>query len=68
MDKLLNDMTAEIDPVKRQALISKMMQIHKDEVGHIPLHQQALSWGISDKVDMTQSADITLSLRWVTVK
>ncbi len=68
VDKLLNEMTSEIDPVKRQALISKMMKIHKDEVGHIPLHQQALSWGVSDKVEMHQSADNTLSLRWVTIK
>lgn len=68
VDKLINDMTSEIDPAKRQAIISKMMKIHKDDVGHIPLHQQALSWGSSDKVEVHQSADNTLSLRWVTVK
>lgn len=68
VDKLINAMTSEIDPAKRQAIISKAMKIHKDDVGHIPLHQQALSWGASDKVTVHQSADNTLSLRWITVK
>jgi len=68
VDKLLNEMTSEIDPAKRQAMISQMMKIHKDEVGHIPLHQQALSWGASDKVELHQAADDTLSLRWVVMK
>jgi peptide/nickel transport system substrate-binding protein len=68
VDMLLNTMTSEIDPTKRQALISKAMKLHKDDVGHLPLHQQALSWAASDKVEVHQSADNTLSLRWVTVK
>jgi len=68
VNALLNEMTSEVDPAKRQAIIDKMLQIHKDDVGHIPLHQQALSWGASDKVEVHQSADNTLSLRWVTVK
>ncbi len=68
VDKLINAMTSEIDPAKRQEIVSKAMKIHKDDVGHIPLHQQALSWGASDKVTVHQSADNTLSLRWITVK
>ena len=68
VDELINAMTTEIDPAKRQALIDECMKIHKEDVGHIPLHQQALCWGASDKVDLHQSADNTFSLRWVTVK
>lgn len=68
IDKLLVEMTSEIDTDKRQAIIDKMMSIHKEDVGHIPLHQQALSWGTSDAVDLHQSADNTLSLRWVVKK
>ena len=68
VDKLLVEMTSEIDPAKRQAMIDRMMSIHKEDVGHIPLHQQALSWGTSEKVDLHQSADNTLSLRWVVKK
>ena len=58
----------ETDPAKRQALIDEAFSIHKDEVGHIPLHQQPLSWGISDKVDVAQRPDNVFDLRYVVVK
>jgi peptide/nickel transport system substrate-binding protein len=27
-------------------MIREAFQIHKDDFGHIPLHQQALAWGV----------------------
>ena len=36
----------EVDPAKRQALISEALTIHKAEIGHIPLHQAGLAWGV----------------------
>ena len=33
--------------------------------GYIPLHQQALAWGVSKKVHLTQRADNLLLLYWV---
>ncbi|UCG08412.1 MAG: ABC transporter substrate-binding protein, partial [Desulfobacterales bacterium] len=68
VDELINLMAGEIDTQKRQDLINEATRIHKEEVGHIPLHQQSLIWGASNKVDLHQSADNTFSLRWVTVK
>ena len=58
----------EVDPQKRQALIDEANKIHSDEVGHIPLHQQPLSWGVSDKVTVAQRPDDMFHLRYVTVK
>jgi peptide/nickel transport system substrate-binding protein len=58
----------ETDPEKRQAMIDEAFQIHLDEVGHIPLHQQPLSWGVSDKVDLIQRPDNVFDLRYVVVK
>ena len=43
------------------------MSIHKEEIGHIPLHQQPLSWGVKSSVDLYQAPDNTFSLRFVTV-
>jgi peptide/nickel transport system substrate-binding protein len=37
-------------------------------VGHIPLHQQPLSWGVSDRVNVNQRPDNVLDLRYVVVK
>ena len=38
--------TSEIDAEKRQKMIDEAFSIVKDDVGYIPLHQQALSWGV----------------------
>ncbi|MEI2777372.1 MAG: hypothetical protein V9G19_15625 [Tetrasphaera sp.] len=31
-------------------MIYEAMKIHKEDFGHIPLHQQALAWGVRDEV------------------
>jgi peptide/nickel transport system substrate-binding protein len=68
----INELTAmiqsETDQAKRQSMIDEVWKIHADEVGHIPLHQQPLSWGVSDKVDVVQRSDNQLDLRYVVVK
>ena len=58
---------AETDQDKRQAMINEAFTIHKDEIGHIPLHQQPLSWGIKDGVVLVQRPDNVLDLRYVAV-
>ncbi len=67
-DELTNLIQIETDKAKRQAMISEAMKIHRDEVGHIPLHQQALAWGIKDNVDLVQLADNVLKLHWVNLR
>ncbi|MEM7239053.1 MAG: ABC transporter substrate-binding protein, partial [Pseudomonadota bacterium] len=57
----------ETDQAKRQAMIDEAFTIHQDEVGHIPLHQQPLSWGVSEKVNVIQRPDNVLDLRYVSV-
>ena len=68
----INDLAAKIqsetDQAKRQAMIDEAFKLHKEEVGHIPLHQQPLSWGVSDKVDVVQRPDNVFDLRYVVVK
>jgi len=67
VDALCRRIAVEIDADKRQQLIDEAMRLHKEDVGHLPLHQQALSWGIKEEVDLVQSPDNTLSLRWVKI-
>ena len=45
----------ETDQKKRQSLIDEANRIHAEEVGHIPLHQQPLSWGVSDNVTVAST-------------
>jgi peptide/nickel transport system substrate-binding protein len=68
VDALTHMIQVETDKPKRQAMISEAFKIHRDEVGHIPLHQQALSWGIKDNVDLVQLADDVLKLHWVNIR
>ncbi|MEM7021332.1 MAG: ABC transporter substrate-binding protein [Pseudomonadota bacterium] len=48
IEELTDQIAVEIDEDKRNALIREAFQIHQDDVGHIPLHQQALAWGVRD--------------------
>ena len=41
---------------------------HLDQVGHIPLHQQAVVWAMRKNVDVVQLADNFFPLRYVVVR
>ena len=43
------------------------MKIQQDEIGYIPLHQQALSWGIRRNIDVVQRPDNFMLLKWIVV-
>lgn len=65
--EITNTIGSEIDPVKRQALISEALKLSRDDVGYIPLFQQPLSWGVKDTVKVAQRSDDVLDLRSVVV-
>jgi len=68
VDELTKAVAVETDVKKRNAMIAEAMKIHQDDVGHIPLHQQALAWAAKKNVDLVQLADNYMMLKWVTVK
>lgn len=61
-DKLVRAASIEIDLKKRQEYLSALMKMHKEDFGHIPLHQQAQSWGVRDSFKVPQSPDGILRL------
>ena len=50
--------------VKRDDMIAEAFRIIHDEVSHIPLHQQALVWGVSKKVHVVQRPDNLILFYW----
>jgi peptide/nickel transport system substrate-binding protein len=64
-DELVTQITSELDPAKRTAEINEAFKIHKEEFGHIPLHQQALAWGVKDNVHLIQRPDNFFVWDWV---
>jgi peptide/nickel transport system substrate-binding protein len=68
IDDLTAKIQSETDQAKRQAMISEAFKIHTDEVGHIPLHQQALAWAMKKNVTLTQLPDNFMPFKYISVK
>lgn len=66
--KLIKQIQSETDQKKRDQMIHEAMKMHQDDIGHLPLHQQSLAWGISKKVTLTQRADNYMPFAWISVK
>jgi peptide/nickel transport system substrate-binding protein len=66
--QLIKQIQSETDKAKRDAMIHEAMKIHQDDIGHLPLHQQALAWGTSKKIEITQRADNYMPFKWISVK
>ncbi|MEZ5835671.1 MAG: ABC transporter substrate-binding protein [Geminicoccaceae bacterium] len=55
IERLADRIAVTIDADERVELIHRLFALHKDDVGHLPLHQQALSWGVrTDTVESVQ--------------
>jgi len=67
VDDLIKKIQAEADPKQRDAFIRKAFEIHANDIGHLPLHQQVLMWGISNKVTIAQRADNMMLYKWISV-
>jgi peptide/nickel transport system substrate-binding protein len=68
VDELIVKIQSETDKTKRQAYIAEAFKLHSDDIGHIPLHQQALAWGVSKKVELVQLADNFMFFKWMSIK
>jgi peptide/nickel transport system substrate-binding protein len=68
VDELTRAISSETDQAKRNAMIAEAFKIHSDDVGHLPLHQQALAWGMKKNVNLVQLGDNFLPFKWVVLK
>jgi peptide/nickel transport system substrate-binding protein len=66
MDAIADKVLLETDTAKRDLLIKEAFEIAAKDYAYIPLHQQALAWGVSKKVKLTQRADNQVLLYWAT--
>ncbi|MBB6466353.1 ABC transporter substrate-binding protein [Aminobacter carboxidus] len=58
IDKLIEQASTEMDRTKRLELQTKALQMAKDDLIMLPLHQQPMAWVMSNKIDgITQLAD-----------
>lgn len=68
VDELTAKIQSETDKAKRDAMIKEVFKIHSDDIGHLPLHQQALAWGVANNVQLVQLADNFMPFRYMSVK
>jgi peptide/nickel transport system substrate-binding protein len=66
LDALADQVLLETDTAKRDQLIKQAFEIGMKDWAYIPLHQQSLAWGVSNKVKLTQRADNQVLLYWAT--
>jgi peptide/nickel transport system substrate-binding protein len=68
VDELILKIQSETDKPKRNAMIKEAFTLHADDIGHLPLHQQALAWGVANNVQLVQMADNVMPFRYISVK
>lgn len=68
VDQLTRAIQSETDKGKRAAMIKEAFEAHSADIGHLPLHQQSLAWGVSKKVNLVQLADNFMYFKWISIK
>jgi peptide/nickel transport system substrate-binding protein len=68
LDTLIDQIQAETDKEKRLGELHEALEIVKDDIATIPLHQQVLVWAARDNVELVQPADDYFPLRYVRLK
>jgi peptide/nickel transport system substrate-binding protein len=66
LDELTDKILVESDIAKRDQMIKQAFEISIKDWAYVPLHQQALAWGVSKKVKLTQRADNQVLFYWAT--
>jgi len=65
VEDLTKKILIESDKTKRDGMIKEAYQIAQEQdYAFVPLHQQALAWGISKKLKVAQRADNQILLYW----
>ncbi|MCS6811702.1 MAG: ABC transporter substrate-binding protein [Tepidimonas sp.] len=67
MDAIIDRAKTETDPYIRPRLLTEALQLHNDEVVHIPLHNQIIPWAMKKNVEVVHRADNRLDWRVVKV-
>ncbi len=67
IDEMTVAIGSETDDKKRNEMIREALKIHQDDVGHIPLHQQALNWVVKKNIDIVQLPSNDMPWRYIKV-
>src|SRR5262245_5005240 len=64
VEDLSRRILVELDPARRDDLITEAFRIINQDASNVPLHQQSLVWGTSKAVKVVQRADNQILFYW----
>ena len=67
IDALIIQASRETDQAKRFALMREAFRLEREDVAHVPLHQQPIVWAAKRNIELRQGPDNRLRLWHVTV-
>ncbi len=65
LDALVHKAQMETDRTRRNALLREAVLLLATDIAYLPLHQQALAWGVSRKVRLVQLPDNSMPFKWM---
>ena len=68
VDDLIRKIESENDNTRRNAMIREALPLHKDDIGHIPIHTQNSAWAAREGIKLQHSADDFVRLHTVVVE
>ena len=67
VDALIDQASRETDQTKRFALMHEAFRLEREDISHLPLHQQPIIWAAKRNIELRQAPDNRLRLWHVTV-
>jgi peptide/nickel transport system substrate-binding protein len=64
---LIDKVTTEFDDRKHNEMMRGVLQMHGNDVGHLPLHQQVIPRAMRSNASVRHRADNRLDTRWVKI-
>ncbi|WP_232818517.1 ABC transporter substrate-binding protein [Elioraea thermophila] len=65
IDELTQAASRETDEAKRRALMREAFALEREDIAHVPLHQQPIVWASRRGIELAQAPDNRLRLRLV---
>ncbi|APV49923.1 ABC transporter substrate-binding protein [Betaproteobacteria bacterium GR16-43] len=68
VDAAIEKLKTEVDGKKRAELAREITVLHRDDVGHVPLHHQVIPWAMRSNVSAVHRADNRVVVKWVSIQ
>jgi peptide/nickel transport system substrate-binding protein len=68
LDAMIQSLASEIDPAKRGATMAKALQIARESLTHIPLHNQNIAWAMKSSFNIPVNSENNMYLKTIAAR